>query len=98
MTPRLLDPAEQELQTAIRWYESKRPGLGAELLGAVHDVIVKVAEAPQQFPPWDQNPRFRRAAAARFPYALYFHIVDDEVVVVAVAHASRRPGYWLART
>jgi hypothetical protein len=82
----------------MRWYESKRPGLGAEFLGAVHGVLVRVGTAPDQFPVWPDNPRFRRALAARFPYAVFFHIAGDEPIVVAVAHTSRRPGYWLDRT
>jgi hypothetical protein len=82
----------------MRWYESKRPGLGAEFLGAVHAVLGRIAASPGQFPAWGDNPRFRRAVATRFPYVLFFHIIGDEAVVVAVAHSSRRPGYWLDRT
>jgi hypothetical protein len=82
----------------MSWYESKRPGLGAEFLGSVHDVMVRIGEAPERFPVWADNPRFRRAVVVRFPYVLFFHIVGDEPVVVAVAHLSRRPGYWLDRT
>lgn len=44
--PRLLAPAERELRTARRWYESKRPGLGAAFLGAVHAVMGRIAEHP----------------------------------------------------
>ena len=82
----------------MRWYESKRPGLGAEFLGSVHGVMVRIGEAPAEFPVWPHNPRFRRAVASRFPYVLLFHIINDEPVIVAVAHSSRRPGYWLDRT
>ncbi len=39
----------------------------------------------------------RRALLARFPYALVFLVREDEVRVLAVAHAKRRPGYWLSR-
>jgi toxin ParE1/3/4 len=94
---RLLAPAEGELRTAIVWYESQHPGLGAEFLGAIHAVLVRVAASPEQFPPWSENLKFRRAVVSRFPYALFFHVVEDEAVVVAVAHTSRRPGYWLGR-
>jgi hypothetical protein len=76
---------------AMGWYESKRPGLGAELLGSVHGVMVRVAEAPGQFHVWADNPRFRKAVASRFPYALFFYIVGDTPVIVVVAHSSRRP-------
>lgn len=96
--PRLLAPAEEELRTAMRWYEEQRPGLGAEFLGAVHAGLTRMAGSPEQFPIWMNNRRFRRALVDRFPYALFFHLVEEVPVVVAVAHTSRRPGYWLART
>jgi plasmid stabilization system protein ParE len=79
------------------WYEGQRAGLGSEFLGAIHAVLRRVGAAPEQFAPWSDSPRFRRALAGRFPYAIFFHIVGDEPVVVAVAHTSRRPGYWLDR-
>ena len=82
----------------MRWYEEQRPGLGAEFLGAVHALLVRVGTTPDQFPVWQSNRRFRRGIVSRFPYALFFHIVGDEAVVVAVAHTSRRPGYWILRT
>ena len=82
----------------MRWHESRRAGLGAELLGAVHAVLVRVGSAPHQFTAWPENPRFRRALAVHFPYAVHFHIVGDEPVVVAIAHTSRHPKYWLDRS
>ncbi len=95
--PQLLGPAERELRTAMRWYESQHPGLGVEFLGAIHGVLVRVGTSPEQFPEWADHPRFRRALVGRFPYALFFHAVGGDIVVVAVAHTSRRPGYWLDR-
>jgi hypothetical protein len=35
--------------------------------------------------------------AARVPYSLFFKVNTDEVVILAVAHHSRRPGYWIDR-
>ena len=81
----------------MRWYEERRPGLGVEFLGAVQAVLTRVATDPEQFPVWMNNHRFRRASVDRFPYSLFFHTLEAVPVVVAVAHASRRPGYWLVR-
>jgi toxin ParE1/3/4 len=39
----------------------------------------------------------RRVLMRRFPFALIYAVVDDEVRILAVAHASRRPGYWSER-
>ena len=34
----------------------------------------------------------------RFPYIVMFTVADDSVEVVAIAHAKRRPGYWVDRS
>jgi len=39
----------------------------------------------------------RRYLLRRFPFFVVFREVDDRVQIVAVAHARRRPGYWLGR-
>lgn len=82
----------------MRWYEERRPGLGSEFVGAVDDLLARIGDRPHQFPVWLSNARFRRALVNRFPFSLFFHVVDEVPVVVAVAHTSRRPGYWLVRT
>ena len=59
-----------------------------------------VDERPRSFPRLqdvDATLEIRRALLARFPYALVFLVREDEVRVLAVAHAKRRPGYWLSR-
>jgi hypothetical protein len=38
-----------------------------------------------------------RALVAGFPYYLPFQILGDEILVVAIAHASRKPNYWRRR-
>ena len=32
-----------------------------------------------------------------FPYSVIYIVAGDEIQVLAVAHHSRRPGYWLKR-
>jgi plasmid stabilization system protein ParE len=52
-------------------------------------------EAPTSFPEVEPGVR-RRFVFHRFPYAVLFRVLDDEVQVVAVMHLHRRPGYWRA--
>jgi hypothetical protein len=33
----------------------------------------------------------------RFPYAIYFHAMPDEIVVLGVIHARRHPQRWQSR-
>ena len=39
----------------------------------------------------------RQALFSRFPYKLIYRVEGDEIVIHAVAHQSRRPGYWRQR-
>jgi toxin ParE1/3/4 len=89
-----------ELAEAVLWYENRRPGLGKELLDEVELVLPLLGSRPRSFPRLqdvDSTLEIRRALLARFPYALVFLARDEEVRVLAVAHAKRRPGYWLSR-
>lgn len=39
----------------------------------------------------------RRLLMRRFPYSVIYSVAGDEIRILAVAHHSRRPGYWRAR-
>jgi len=39
----------------------------------------------------------RRVLLKKFPYFIVFFDWQDEIYVVAIAHAKRRPGYWKKR-
>lgn len=89
--------ANQELQDAFAHYESKRPGLGDELLDAVDVQLAFIESDPFQSSPCVENPEFRYRTLHRFPYAICFGIVDGKAWIVAFAHHARRPNYWLDR-
>ena len=96
---RVAAPAGDELSEAVRWYESQRSGLGAEFLEAVAQVLDAVGESPGIGSPvvTVARGRLRRRAVTRFPYHAIYEAKPSEIVVVAFAHAKRRPGYWQAR-
>jgi toxin ParE1/3/4 len=89
-----------ELAEAVVWYEGKRQGLGGEFLEEIEAILPLMGDRPRSFPRLQDvaaNLEIRRALLARFPYALVFLVQEEEVRVLAVAHAKRRPGYWLGR-
>jgi toxin ParE1/3/4 len=92
----LLPRAENEMAQAQDWYEARREGLGRRFLDEVDAMFTRIADGPQRFPRWVDNARYQRAVLSRFPYVVMF-IADRRtrtVTVVAVAHTSRKPGYW----
>ncbi len=96
-TIRVLPEAEHELTEAAGWYESKRRGLGVELVALIDRAIGEIAEAPQSYPLWRADRPYRMLVVRRFPYVIFFRVEGAIVDVVAIAHAKRGPGYWSTR-
>jgi hypothetical protein len=97
---RLSPEAGLELAEASEWYASRRVGLEDEFLAEVERVLALIAAAPSSFPRLLDLPEdliVRRALLPRFPYAIVFMGFGSGIRVLAVAHAKRRPGYWLTR-
>ena len=88
--------AAADIDEAFLWYEGQRPGLGHEFLAAAQTLIDAVAQYPLRYPVVRRNTR--RALLRRFPYAIYFRIYDEAIVVVACMHGRRNPRRWHART
>jgi plasmid stabilization system protein ParE len=91
--------ASTELTEAVRWYELQRPGLGAEFLDTVNDVLELIEQNPAIGSPLPRvaSGRMRRMLVRRFPYHVVYEVTEDEILVVAVAHTRRRPDYWVGR-
>ena len=102
MKPLWLDPeAEVELLEVVRWYaERGGPQLSRRLLDDVAAVLESVRRWPGRFAALHRpklDPPLRRARVRRFPYAVVFIELPNEIHVVAFAHLRRRPLYWVSR-
>jgi plasmid stabilization system protein ParE len=93
-----LPHAREELTASAEWYEARRPGLGVELLAEIDEAVGQIGEHPEAWPLWHADRSYRKRILDRFPYVIFFVLREPtEVDVVAVAHARRRPGYWVER-
>lgn len=97
MKPPIFRPAAAaDVEDAYRWYEAQRIGLGEEFLASVSEVKESLLANPERFPVVHRETR--RALLHRFPYGLYYRIVNDQIVVVACMHARRDPRRWQSRS
>lgn len=88
--------ALEELAEAAVWYEERRVGLGEEFRATVRAALQAIGENPQAWPR-SSEASVRIFPLQRFPFLLPYAPEDDDVVILAVAHAKRRPGYWRYR-
>lgn len=89
--------AAEELEAAFDWYEQQDPGLGMALANEVQRALALVRSQPEAWSVSAFDPRARCFQLTRFPYRLIFAHDANEIVVIALAHTRRRPGYWRAR-
>lgn len=87
--------AEAELEEASLFYESRMAGLGKSFAAEVERTISLV----RQFPDAGTlvGSQRRRVVVARFPYSIVYREEPSGIVIVAVTHQRRRPGYWRRR-
>lgn len=97
---RILEQAAEEAIEAAAWYEQERPGLGIEFDHAVNaaiDLLEDSIVALTNMPGAAGARETKRLILKRFPYDIVVREVSEEIIVVAIAHQSRRPGYWRNR-
>ena len=88
--------ARTETRAAASWYREQSQEAARSFTGAVMHGVQSIRERPEAWAIWRRT-AVRRRVLRQFPYSLFFIIENDTVVIVAVAHHKRRPGYWLPR-
>jgi plasmid stabilization system protein ParE len=92
---RIHPEAAREARASRRWYSERDPDAGRRFLGEYKRALKRIGEAPER---WPSERGSRRFHMRQFPYWVIYDIAADHVVeILAVAHDSRRPGYWRQR-
>ncbi len=96
MKPYVFHPeAEMEFREALGRYAAISEGLARRSYTEIERLSAEVSETPNRYP-FVRRP-VRRHFGKVFPYALIYAVQADAVIVLAVAHFRRRPGYWRGR-
>ena len=90
-----LPAAEEEFLRAVDRYTAEAPALGAEFVVEVQRAVECIAAFPEHGSPSIAGTR--RVILRRFPFSIIYQAEAGELLVIAVAHHSRLPGYWRDR-
>jgi len=96
----VLPEAELEAAEAALWYDDQRPTLGDDFLIELEQAFDLLRRSPanaSRLESYGGQHDVRRYLLKRFPYLVIFVHRPEQVVVVAISHARRRPLYWLER-
>jgi plasmid stabilization system protein ParE len=81
-----------EAEKAVAWYAQRNAHAAVAFARAVSHAIDLISESPERWPVYLEGTR--RILVERFPFQLVYRVGGTRVLVVAVAHGRRRPGYW----
>ena len=95
MRVRLHPEARAELRAARKWYFERSPLSATAFAHAVDNAVSQIVEAPTRYPMAEHGTR--KFVLQRFPFNIFYRPGEGEIVIVAVAHQKRRPGYWAGR-
>ena len=87
--------AADEAEAAERWYRERNETAATRFRRELERAVGLIAERPEAAPPYVGNTR--RFLLRRFPFFVVYRVFSMHVQIVAVAHARRRPHFWLER-
>ena len=95
MNVRVLAVAQRELDETVQRYNQQTAGLGDAFLLEAIAAIDRIQRFPLGWHPLGST--LRRCLLRRFPYGVIYVREGSDILIVAVAHTHRRPGYWRDR-
>lgn len=96
MKPATFHPeAAEEAREAATRYESILSGLGGDFRAELQAALHRIQNNPGMYAA--ESGAIRVASLHRFPFALMYEDMPEGIWIAAVAHHSRRPGYWSSR-
>jgi len=90
-------PAVEDVVEAAAWYEAHAPGLGEQLIDEILRATERAQDNPELFRIVHPNGNVRRVLTNRFPYRVFFSVVDQTLYVHAILHGARHDRRWTER-
>ena len=91
-----LPGARHDFDESFDWY-AERSAVAAERFSKAVDAALNWNAANAELCALIDS-RHREHIVKRFPFRIVYRVEANRVLVVAIAHAKRRPGYWEHRT
>lgn len=84
-----------EFEEAVQFYKGRGRTLGQRFAREIRTTIAGIVATPERSRVVEQD--VRRCLVRVFPYAVLYTVEVDYILIVAIAHGKRRPGYWRHR-
>ena|SRR5687768_15533018 len=95
MRIKLSAEAAEEMLDSVTWYDQREPGLGAEFLAACNHAFAEIAMDPARNLCVGRG--FHRYLMRRFPFAIFYELQGDALIIAAIFHGARDAQKWRKR-
>ena len=90
MTARYTRRAQTDLYALHRHIASDNPSAAARVVSRIEEAVQRLGRHPQMGTPTDE-PGVMRWSLTRFPYIIFYAVLEPDVVVLRIRHTARRP-------
>jgi len=90
-----LDEAIEEAEAAAQWYADRSGSAATGFADEIDAAIAAIEQNPEAWPAYDHGTR--HYLLRRYPFSMVYRVEATRILIVAVAHGHRRPGYWASR-
>ncbi len=84
-------PAAAQLDRVFAYIEERNPRGARNVQMRIRHMIQLLLEHPNAGST-TSRPGMRRIVVVPYPYAIFYRVGDDEVVIHGIRHTARRPG------
>ena len=85
--------AQEELSQAIEFYEQQLSGLGVLFSKEISEAIRLISLYPEGYQFITKHTR--KCPLRKFPYMILYGVIDNTIIVSAIAHQHRHPNSYL---
>ncbi|NQT16854.1 MAG: type II toxin-antitoxin system RelE/ParE family toxin [Planctomycetes bacterium] len=91
-----LPGARRDFDESFDWYADRSAIAAERFANAVDAAMLRIAQDSRMLTHVDGV--HQECPVKRFPFRIIFRHAQDQILIVAIAHAKRRPNYWQSRT
>jgi len=91
MKIKITEDARKDIQESAKYYNEQQKGLGKKFRQEVEATKKRIADNPKQFPVigYNENIEIRRALTNRFPFKVFFELLQEFIKIFKVSHTSQ---------
>ncbi|WP_153555270.1 type II toxin-antitoxin system RelE/ParE family toxin [Roseimaritima sediminicola] len=86
---------DTDVLSAADWYDERQSNLGSDFVNRVRTAVNRLTDDPERRTSAEYGVRYW--PVERFPYVVFYDLIQLEILVLGVMHTSQESGKWLTR-